>query len=73
MAIICPLMYEIEKELQRLGELTEGYNPKFFSWCKSYEQEEREMRETIEGNPADVKLLKQEYYELTGKRYKRKS
>ena len=51
----------------------EVYKPKFFSWCKSYEEEEAEMRETIDGNPADVKLLKQEYFELTGKRYRRKA
>lgn len=50
----------------------ETYKPKFFSWCKSFEEEETEMRETIEGNPADVKLLKQEYFELTGKRFRKK-
>jgi hypothetical protein len=55
-----------------LIELKLSYVPKFFSWCNSFEQEEKEMRETIDGNPADVKILKQEYYELTGKRYKRK-
>lgn len=49
-----------------------AYEPKFFSWCKSFEQEKRELRETIEQNPADVKLLKKEYFELTGKRYRRK-
>lgn len=48
------------------------YKPMFFSWCKSFEEEEAEMRETIEGNPADVKLLKQEYEQLTGKKYRRK-
>lgn len=48
------------------------YCPKFLDWCKSYEQEEKEMRELIEGNPADVKQLKFEYQQLTGKRYKAK-
>lgn len=47
------------------------YEPKFLSWCKSYEQEVAEMRELIAGNPADVKLLKKEYEQLTGKRYRR--
>lgn len=47
------------------------YNAKFLSWCKSYEEEEKELRELIEGNPADVKLLKKEYLELTGKNYRK--
>ena len=49
----------------------QGYRPKFLSWAKSYEDEEKEMRELICGNPADVRLLKQEYESLTGKRFKR--
>lgn len=49
------------------------YKPKFLSWCKSYEEEVKELRELIEGNPNDVKLLKQEYLELTGKRYKKEA
>ena len=48
------------------------YDPMFLSWCKSYEQEEREMRELISGKPADEKLLRQEYQQLTGKRYHEK-
>ena len=48
------------------------YNPMFFSWCTSYEQEVKEMREAILNNPADVNLLKQEYARLTGKRFKTK-
>lgn len=48
----------------------ETYKPLFLSWCKSYEEEEREMRELIDGNPSDVKLLKEEYLQLTGKRYR---
>lgn len=47
------------------------YNPSFLSWCKSYEQEVKEMRQLILGNPADVELLKQEYQQLTGKRFRR--
>ena len=48
------------------------YEPKYLSWCKSYEQEERELRELILSNPADIELLKKEYEALTGKRFKRK-
>jgi len=47
------------------------YNPMFLSWCKSYEQEVQEIRELIEDNPADVKQLKQEYHQLTGKQYRK--
>lgn len=50
----------------------EAYKPMFLSWCKSYEEEEREMRELIDGNPADVKQLRAEYLQLTGKNYRRK-
>ena len=46
------------------------YKPKFLSWCKSYEQEVVEMKQLIQGNPVDVKLLKKEYKELTGESYK---
>lgn len=48
------------------------YNPMFLSWCMSYEEEEKELRRLITGNPADIKMLKQEYYELTGKRFRRR-
>jgi hypothetical protein len=47
------------------------YKTKFLSWCESYEQEVQEMRELIEGSPADVKMLKREYQQLTGKRYRK--
>jgi len=51
-----------------------NYTPMFLDWAKSYEQEERELRELILSNPADVRLLKQEYEQLTGKAFrKRKS
>jgi len=30
------------------------------------------LRRIICGNPADIKLLKQEYEQLTGKRFKRR-
>ena len=46
------------------------YIPMFLSWCKSYEQEEQEMRELIAQNPSDVKMLKKEYEQLTGKKYR---
>jgi len=48
------------------------YRPEFLSWCKSYEEEEKEFRELICGDPADIKLLKQEYYILTGKNFRRR-
>lgn len=51
----------------------QGYKPMFLSWAKSYEDEERELRELICGEPADVKLLKQEYEQLTGKRFRRRN
>ena len=54
------------------GNLMEDYKPQFISWCTSYEEEERELRRLITGNPADIKMLKQEYYELTGKLFRRK-
>lgn len=48
------------------------YKPMFLSWCTSYKEEVDEFRELILGNPADVALLKQEYYRLTGKQFRRK-
>jgi hypothetical protein len=51
----------------------QDYRPRFLSWCKSYEDEEREFRELICGNPADVRLLKDEYESLTGKRFRRRN
>ena len=48
------------------------YTPRFLSWAKSYEDEVSEMRELILGNPADVDLLKREYEQLTGKRFRRR-
>lgn len=48
-----------------------NYQPMFLSWCKSYEEEVKELRELIEAGPADVKQLKEEYQQLTGKRYRR--
>jgi hypothetical protein len=50
----------------------ETYKPKFLSWCKSYEEEVAEFRELILGNPDDVKMLKREYQQLTGKAFRRK-
>lgn len=47
------------------------YKPRFLSWVKSYEHEVKELRGLILGNPEDVKLLKQEYEILTGKRFRR--
>lgn len=48
------------------------YNPQYLSWAKSYEDEVREMRELILSKPSDVALLKQEYQNLTGTRFRRK-
>lgn len=48
------------------------YKPKFLGWCTSYEEEVAEFRELILGEPDDVKLLKREYYQLTGKQFRRK-
>lgn len=48
------------------------YEPKFISWCMNYEEEEKELRRLICGNPTDTKLLKQEYEQLTGKRFRRR-
>jgi hypothetical protein len=55
-----------------MSEITLQYKPKFLGWCTSYEEEVAEFRELILGEPADVKLLKQEYYQLTGKNFRRK-
>jgi hypothetical protein len=60
-----------EKIAQRHKE--QGYTPKFLSWATSYEDEERMFRELICGESADVKMLKQEYEILTGKRFRRKN
>ena len=48
------------------------YNPYRLGWTKSYEEEEAEFRRLILTEPADVDLLKDEYYELTGKRFRRR-
>lgn len=45
------------------------YTARFLGWCESYEQEEREMRELIQGKPSDEKELRKEYEQLTGKRF----
>jgi hypothetical protein len=48
------------------------YKPQYLSWAVSYTAEVLEMRKLILSDPADVKLLKKEYYELTGKRFRRR-
>lgn len=50
----------------------EIYKPSYLSWTKTYECEVREMRRLILSEPADVELLKREYYQLTGKRFRRR-
>lgn len=47
------------------------YEPQFLSWTKSYEEEVKEIRALIESNPSDVKELRKEYEQLTGKRYRK--
>ena len=59
-----------EKMEQRWQE--QGYRPQHLTWATSYEDEERQMRQLICGNPSDVRLLKREYESLTGSRFKRK-
>lgn len=54
------------------GKSAQVYEATTLSWAKSEEQEEQELRELILGNPADVKLLKKEYEQLTGKKFRRK-
>lgn len=51
----------------------ERYQAEFLSWCKSYKQEEKELRELILGEPDDIKLLKNEYEQLTGQKFRRKN
>lgn len=46
------------------------YVAKFLSWCKTYDQEVKEMINLIKCNPCDVQQLKKEFKELTGKRYR---
>jgi hydroxyacyl-ACP dehydratase HTD2-like protein with hotdog domain len=48
------------------------YQPYRLGWCKSYDEEVEKFRHLILCNPIDVDLLKDEYYELTGKRFRRK-
>lgn len=48
------------------------YRGKFLSWAKSYDEEVAEMRELICGEPDDVHMLKREYEDLTGKRFRRR-
>ena len=54
------------------GNYIDEYKPKFLSWCKSYEQEEKEMLELILNESEDLSLLKIEYEVLTGKRFRRR-
>ena len=48
------------------------YVAKFLSWCKSYEEEVKDMEEYIDAEPSDVKQLRKEYEILTGKQYRKK-
>ena len=53
-------------------ESKEDYSPYRLGWAKSYEHEVEEFRRLILSEPADLDLLKDEYKELTGKRFRRK-
>lgn len=48
------------------------YKPMFLSWCKSYKEEVSEMRELILYGSSDEKQLREEFKQLTGKRFKRR-
>lgn len=63
---------KIITEFQELLDQQKEYKPRFLRWAKSYENEVELMRDLILSEPADIKLLKQEYYELTGKQFRRK-
>jgi hypothetical protein len=45
------------------------YRAEYLSNCTSYEEEVSELRRLISGKPDDVRLLKNSYESLTGKRY----
>lgn len=47
------------------------YQPEFLSWCTSFEEEVRELRKLILSEPADLKLLKHDYFSLTGKNFRK--
>jgi hypothetical protein len=64
-------MVEIYEKIAKRHE-EQGYSPMFLSWAKSYKDEVEQMRELILGYPADVDLLKREYEQLTGKRFRRR-
>ncbi len=49
------------------------YEPRFLSWCKSYEEEVKEFEDLIDSKPQDEKQLRKEYEELTGKKYRKTS
>jgi len=42
----------------------ESYEPKFLSWCKSYEEEVEELEHLISCSPDDKRQLKEELKEL---------
>jgi hypothetical protein len=47
--------------------------PELIEWLTdfNFNSEVGRLRRLIEGSPDDIKLLKREYYELTGKNYRR--
>ena len=61
------------KELNIMKTSNPKYEPMFLSWCKSYEEEVKEFEDLINSKPQDEKQLREEYEELTGKKYKKPS
>jgi hypothetical protein len=63
----------LEESLKEVKKMLEPpYKARFLSWSKSYQEEVDNFRALILDAPADVKLLKQEYEQLTGKQFRRK-
>jgi len=61
------------KEMEALRDHCARYVPRFLDWCKSYEEEVQELENLIDADPSDVKTLKDEYRQLTGKNYRKDS
>lgn len=53
------------------SEKDQKYKPHFLSRAESYEREAAELRKLIQSRPSDIKELKEEYQQLTGKQYRR--
>lgn len=49
----------------------EQYEPKFLSWCKTEDEEIKEIMQLIDIDSIDAPLLRKEYKELTGRKYQK--